>query len=365
MEQTLGHVTHFQNLQAAVSQQAAIEATWLPIDFGLSGIERFVPAYRGNWSVRASLRARRQLSRELARRDFDALFFHSQVTALFSPGIMRRIPSVVSLDATPVNYDAVGAAYGHRPAGGGWLDEQKRRMNRDVFHAAHAIVAWSDWARGSLIADYGVPRERISVLAPGASPAYFQIGAERGSVSTEAAPVRLLFVGGDFERKGGPLLLESVAAARTQRAFELHVVTQRAVAPRPNVFVHRGIGPNSPELLRLFRQADAFVLPSRGECLSLVLMEATAAGLPVLSSDVGGLREAAISEQTAIIVTPNDAAGLRAGLERLVDDRSLRQRLGSAGHALARAKFDARRNNQAILDLIVETAATKAARRVA
>jgi glycosyltransferase involved in cell wall biosynthesis len=365
MEQTLGHVTHFQNLRAAAGRQTTVDPTWLPIRFELDGLERFLPAYRDNWSVRASLRARRQLARELAHRNFDALFFHSQVTALFSPRVMRRIPSVVSLDATPLNYDAVGGAYGHRPATGGWIAEQKHRMNREVFHTAHAIVAWSDWVRRSLVSDYGVPGERITVLAPGASAAYFAIGAERASLPRDTAPVRLLFVGGDFERKGGPLLLEAVAAARTQRAFEVHIVTKQPVTAQANVVVHRDIGPNSPELLRLFREADAFVLPSRGDCLALVLMEATAAGLPVLSSDVGALREAAIPDRTAIVVGADDGRALRAAIERLVDDTALRQRLGQAGHALARAKFDAERNNRAILDLIATVAGAKGEKRVA
>jgi glycosyltransferase involved in cell wall biosynthesis len=177
--------------------------------------------------------------------------------------------------------------------------------------------------------------------------------------------VRLLFVGGDFERKGGPLLLEAVAAARTQRAFEVHIVTKQPVTAQANVVVHRDIGPNSPELLRLFREADAFVLPSRGDCLALVLMEATAAGLPVLSSDVGALREAAIPDRTAIVVGADDGRALRAAIERLVDDTALRQRLGQAGHALARAKFDAERNNRAILDLIATVAGAKGEKRVA
>ena len=67
---------------------------------------------RSNWSMRASLRARRLLAG--TKQPYDALFFHSQVTALFSIAQMRRIPTVISLDATPRNYDAVGAAYGHR-----------------------------------------------------------------------------------------------------------------------------------------------------------------------------------------------------------------------------------------------------------
>src|SRR5205823_9151977 len=128
-------------------------------------------------------------------------------------------------------------------------------------------------------------------------------------------PVRLLFVGGDFARKGGPLLLESFAAARTQRALELHIVTRADVVAPQGVVVHRGVGPNSPELLRLFRESDAFVLPSHGECLAVALMEATAAGLPVIASDVGALREAAIPERTALLTPVGDGGALRAAIE--------------------------------------------------
>jgi glycosyltransferase involved in cell wall biosynthesis len=365
MEQTLGHVTHYQNLRLAAERQSAIVPTWLPVAFPVAGFERYVPAYRDNWSVRASVRARRMVSRELSQRHYDALFFHTQVTALFSPRLMRRIPTVVSLDATPLNYDTVGAAYGHRPASGSWLDRRKLAMNRDVFAAARALVTWSDWARASLIADYGVPRERISVIAPGAARAYFAMGEERPFATAAARPVRLLFVGGDFVRKGGPLLLEAVREARTQRAFELHIVTQRPVQASPGVIVHNGIGPNSPELFRLFRDADAFVLPTMGECLAVVLMEATAAGLPVISTAVGALTEAAIHGRSAIVVPPGDGRALRAAIEAIVDDEGLRTRLGRAGHALARAKFDAERNGKALLALIDSVARPASVRSVA
>jgi glycosyltransferase involved in cell wall biosynthesis len=365
MEQTLGHVTHYQNLRLAASHQTAVTPTWLPVPFPVNGLERYLPAYKSNWSVRASTRARRMVSRELAEHRYDALFFHTQVTALFSSHLMRRIPTVVSLDATPLNYDTVGAAYGHRSATGSWLDRRKLAHNRDVFSAARALVTWSDWARASLIADYGVPRERISVIAPGASRGYFAIGDERQSVAPPVRPVRLLFVGGDFVRKGGPLLLECVRQARTLRAFELHVVTQRPIPEQAGVIVHTGVGPNSPELFRLFREADAFVLPSLGECLAVVLMEATAAGLPVISTSVGALPEAAVPDRSAIVVPPGDGPALRAAIERIVDDEALRTRLGRAGHALARAKFDSERNGRALLELIESVARPSAERRIA
>jgi glycosyltransferase involved in cell wall biosynthesis len=359
MEQTLGHVTHAQNLRAAAARHPELEVTWIPIPFETTGVARFVPGYR-NWSVRASWRARARL----ARGGFDALFFHTQVTSLFSAGLMRRVPSVVSLDATPLNFDSVAEAYGHRRSRGTWLDAQKHRLNVAALSAAKALVTWSEWAASSLVREYGIPRERILVRAPGASRAYLAIGEERSRVRTDA-PIRILFVGGDFRRKGGPSLLEAVRDARTHNRFELHVVTPDPIATSRDVFVHQGVRPNSAELFALFRSADVFVLPSLGECLSVALMEAAAAGLPLISTNVGALAEAAIDGRSALVVSPGDGRSLRLAIERLVDDDDLRARLGRAAHALAVAKFDADRNNGAILELIASITRPGNRRRVA
>src|SRR3954469_16611741 len=207
MEQTLGHVTHFLNLRQVAAKQTAVDPTWLPVPFDVGGPSRLVPLLRSNWSVRASWRARRALTRAQARRPLDAVVFHTQVTALFSLDTMRRIPTIISLDATPINYDSVGYYYDHRPAGRGLLDQQKYRMNQRSFNAAARIVAWSEWARRSLVTDYGVEPAQVQVIAPGAAPAYFEIGDRRRAAAGHSVgvgrPVRLLFVGGAFERKGG------------------------------------------------------------------------------------------------------------------------------------------------------------------
>jgi glycosyltransferase involved in cell wall biosynthesis len=359
MEQTLGHVTHATNLAAAVAEQDVIRATWLPVPFDVAGAERLVPGFNSNWSIRASWRARRALGKAVAARPHDALLFHTQVTALFSVGLMRRYPSIVSLDATPFNYDSVGLAYGHAPAGDGLLDRHKFQLNRRVFQAAVRVVAWSDWARRSLIEDYGVDPARIVVLAPGAAPAYFELGQHRmqGGEHPVASPVRLLFVGGDFERKGGTVLLEALGGELGERC-ELHVVTQAPVEPRPNVHVHRGLAPNSAELRRLFAEADVFVLPSRGECLAIALMEATAAGLPVVTTAIGALPEAVLPDVSGLVVPADDAAALRAAVAVLVADPARRVRMGRAGHRLAHARFNAQRNNRYLLGLLAESGST-------
>src|SRR5437588_11692780 len=95
MEQALGHVTHYRNLREFTDRQADIAPTWLPIPFDVRGAARWVPLLRSNWSVRASWRARRALNAARARGPLDAVVFHTQVTSLFSVGLLRDIPSVI------------------------------------------------------------------------------------------------------------------------------------------------------------------------------------------------------------------------------------------------------------------------------
>jgi len=166
----------------------------------------------------------------------------------------------------------------------------------------------------------------------------------------------VLFVGADFKRKGGPLLLDCMSDLTDTDKCELHLVTSVSVEPRHNVYVHNGLTANSPQLLDLFAQADIFVLPSYAECLAVVLMEATAAGLPIVTTDVGALSEAVDLGASGVVIGAGDGAALRQAVEALVNDPERRARVGRAGHALAQRKFNAQRNNMALLDVVVQHA---------
>jgi glycosyltransferase involved in cell wall biosynthesis len=358
MEQALGHVTHYKNLRAVAAEHASVSPTWLPVPFAVRGPARLLPLWGSNWSLRASWRARRALITTLARQPLDALLFHTQVTALFSVDLMRKLPAIVSLDATPINYDSVGGPYGHAPAGDGPIDVQKFRLNRRAFHAAARLVSWSEWARRSLVDDYGVDSSNITVLAPGAAPAFFRLGEQRSQrpPARSDVPVRVLFVGGDFERKGGRVLLDCLRGPLAD-GCELDVVSGGAtIEAAPGVRVHANLGPNSPELLRLFAEADLFVLPTLADCLPVVLMEATAAGLAVVTTTVGAVGETVQHGQSGFAVPPGNPQALHDALSTAIGDAALRQRMGRAGHALARQKFNAKCNNMALLDLLTEVA---------
>jgi len=101
----------------------------------------------------------------------------------------------------------------------------------------------------------------------------------------------------------------------------------------------------------LLSDADVFVLASRSEGLPLSVVEAMAAGLPVVASDVGGLHELVRNGETGVLVPPGDPAALADALRPLLVDRELRRRLGSAGRERAKALFDLSGFRRAHLEL--------------
>lgn len=347
VEQSLGHGTHARNLAAFLETDPTIEPAWVPVAYAADDAWERLPLVRKNWSLRGGLRALAALRACLrAGGPVDALLFHTQITALCAAPLLRDIPCVVSLDATPLNMDTVGAAYSHRPDGEGPLARLKRRWNATALRAATAVVAWSDWARASAVHDYGVDPARAHVIPPGVDTSTWRPGPQR----EHGGPLRLLFVGGDFARKGGHDLVAAVRALAPR--CELDVVSRDPAAPpQPGVRVHRDLAPNDERLRALFRRADAFVLPTRGDCTPLVLLEAMASGLPVISTRVGAISEQVVDGVTGLLVAPGDRRALRDAVEAL-HDPVRRRSFGAAGRARAEALFDARTNYGRLVTLL-------------
>jgi glycosyltransferase involved in cell wall biosynthesis len=84
---------------------------------------------------------------------------------------------------------------------------------------------------------------------------------------------------------------------------------------------------------------DLFVLPSRNEGFPVTIMEAMLAGLPVVTTDVGSVREAVIDGETGLIVPPEDPAALAAAISTLVDDPDRRVAMGRRARAIAVERF--------------------------
>ncbi len=356
LEQTLGHVTHGQNLRRLVSAIAGVEPTFVDVPFDVSGWAAKIPGY-GNWTLRAGWRTRRALRRPRARAATapDAMIVHTQVPAILLGRKLTDQPTIVSLDATPKQYDSLGEHYAH-DVGSERVERVKTWLNRRCFERAAHLVTWTQWTKQSLVDDYGIAPDRITVIPPGVDVARWSEAAnpDRASHTPESDnPLRVLFVGGDLRRKGGHHLIDAFAELRAQwgDAIELHLVTTSEVDDAEGVVVHDSMTSNSPELIDLYRRCHIFCLPTLGDCLPMVLAEAGAAGLAIVTTDVGAISDIVRHEQTGLLVPAGDVAELTAAVRRFVDDPAFRSAMASGVHELVANEHDAATNAAALIDV--------------
>ena len=110
------------------------------------------------------------------------------------------------------------------------------------------------------------------------------------------------------------------------------------------------------DVAAVLRRADALVHPARWEGFGLALLEAMLCSLPVVASRVSSIPEIVVDGETGLLVPPDDPGALRAALERVLADDTLRERLGAAGRARARAEFSVERMARRTLAVYEEVA---------
>lgn len=112
----------------------------------------------------------------------------------------------------------------------------------------------------------------------------------------------------------------------------------------------RFLGPRK-DVHRVLWAADAFAFASRSEAFGLVLAEASAVGLPVISSNVGGCQEVVVEGLTGLLVEPADAFGFGAALDRVLGAPELASDLGREGRRRAKTMYDVRKYDEQIVPL--------------
>jgi glycosyltransferase involved in cell wall biosynthesis len=133
---------------------------------------------------------------------------------------------------------------------------------------------------------------------------------------------QVLFIGGDFRRKGGDVVYELARLERFAN-FDFHVVSPHAEAGAPNVRVYRSFAPESAELIRLTAASDVFILPTRADTSSLAAMEAAACGLPAIVTRCGGIPEIVIDGSTGSVLSAPSAGAFAAELSAYLADPTM------------------------------------------
>lgn len=356
LEQSLGHVTHAQNLRRWIARDAALEPDWMWVPYHAPDAWERVPGMP--FSLKLSLRARGLVRGSLARRPLDGLYFHTQGLTLCSPGLMRSLPTVVSLDATPENFKSIAPGYGARPAAG-IAGRVKAAWFRSVFARARGLVCFSAWVRESLLRDYGVSPDKIRLVRSGVDIREWQPGAR---APAQGRRLRLLFVGAAFARKGGHVLLRAFRE-RLSEACELDIVTRdESIAPQRSIRVHCGLAPNAPLLKQLYAQADLFVLPTQGDATPFAVLEAMACALPVITTDVGALAELVQNGVTGYLVPQGDAQAIADRVLLLARERERLAAMGAAARLAVERDFNAETNYRRLIAFIKEIVAPQPGR---
>jgi glycosyltransferase involved in cell wall biosynthesis len=343
----VGLKTFYLNWRDCLPAEAEVDPTWIVIDWWQEGgsIERLPLLPTG---VKSRLRAYQQLYAGLGGHRFDVLYVSPSALFYGNERRLMRQPYVLTLDSTPEQQLRFGGLYG-QPSRIPGVEAGKRRLRERAYRGAAAIFPWSRWAAGALVDEYGLDPSRVHVVPPGIDLATWTVPPRRDDGDGD---VQVLFVGGDFYRKGGDLL---TAWADTTRltGWQLHLVTRdRVTTSNPRVHVCNGLTSNDPQLRKLYEQAHVFALPTRADCYSLASMEAMAAGLPVIVSEVGGTGDIIRDGETGFLIPPGDGSRLAASLDALVADRSARQRMGLAARRDAEERYDARKNNLRAVEIM-------------
>jgi glycosyltransferase involved in cell wall biosynthesis len=214
------------------------------------------------------------------------------------------------------------------PVSPSWLG-----MEQALYKKARVCFSTSRFAADSIVEDYGVARESVEVVYSGCNT---ELPAS--VFRPERLPRRILFVGVEWERKGGPVLLEAFDEVRKRFPdATLDIVGCSPAVSSGGVIVH---GRVERVLIPSFLQkADIFCLPSLAEPSAVALVEASAFALPVVATNVGGTPERLIDGETGILIAPNDVSALAKALCHLMENGRRAQEMGMRGREFSLREF--------------------------
>ncbi len=348
LDQQVGLKTQALNWERVAAEDPAVDAAVVPVCYQAdAGPLSRLPGLPSG--IRGTLRGVGEIRAGLAGAGPRDAVLWATWAAKSVPASVQAAPAFLVMDMTPAQMEAMGTRYGYGKARARFGAAWKRRATDRLYANARHLFPWNEWVAKSLRDDYGVPAEKVTPVSPGVDQHLF---LPDPSARPADGVARLLFVGGDFARKGGDLLLRWARETQVMVPWELHLVTRDPVPATPNVVVHGGVANNSPDLVRLYQRSDLLVLPTLADCYSLVAMEAMSCGLPVVISRLGGIPEIVADGLTGFGLEPGDYPSLALHLDQLVSDAGLRQRMGAASLLRAREEFDCRTNMGRILEMM-------------
>ena len=207
------------------------------------------------------------------------------------------------------------------------------------------VVTWTNWARRGFVED-GIDPEKVFVIPPPFEPV---------DDAKPHAGCNVLFLGRDFTRKGGDLVLRAfsrvdapgarlVYVGRAEGGFRRAVSADRRIdyKERPT---------NEALAGEIWPFVDILALPTRADAFAMTVAEAMSRGIPVVATSLPPIAEVVEDGKSGYLYPPGDVEGLAEGMSRLAGDPALRERMGREGMERVKELFDPARVAERLMEV--------------
>ncbi len=217
-------------------------------------------------------------------------------------------------------------------------------MQARVARTLPRLLTVSRSSRSEIVRDFRVPGERIAVVPNGVDTDLFRPLPDVARVSGRLVTI----ASSDQPGKGLVHLVEALAKLRTEREAELVVIGKGGLGEVLAAAVRRfglegvvhAVGRvDALEMVRLYAQAEAAVIPSLYEGFSLPAIEAMACAVPLVATSGGALGEVVGDGGAGLLVPPADAGALATAINKVLEDEALRTRMGEQGRRRVLDRF--------------------------
>ncbi len=264
-----------------------------------------------SFSINRTDHFNRSIGKELHKFDLEAYDFILCPSTIPVAYIKTKTPVVIYTDAvfsSMINFYASFSNLSERTIKDGNQTERKSLQNADL------VLFSSHWAKNAAIQDYQISESKIKIVPFGANFVSTAPQNVRQAIENRSNNgIRFLWVGVDWDRKGGQFAFETINKLHHQ-GIQVHF---DIVGVTPNLpensfttchgFLRKSDAIETEKLRELFLTSHFLFLPSFADCSPIVFCEAASFGLPVLAFDVGGIASTVLNNKTGLLFPLNSS----------------------------------------------------------
>lgn len=296
--------------------------------------------------------ARKKFKSEFRYEDFDLIIINGFELVLAFSYFAKKTPVIMIQDTTPklaqrlIRQESANFLKHFRSF---ILGSLTSFWCRKIFSTIKHFLPISQWCADSLICDYKIASDNVTVVYPP-----FDMDQWQCCDYERDGRISLIFVANNFELKGGPFLLE-IFKKYFSETCTLRVVSNDSTLSQSDMPENTTLlaGIQYDEVSQIFSQSDIFVFPTWRDQFGLVIGEAMAAGLPVVTRNVGGIPNLVKDGHNGFLM-PYDSTEEEWAekIQYLIDHPEERKRMGNNSRKMAEEMFDMNKFSEKIRKIV-------------